>query len=675
MHSKERNENTINVNMKERPKFPKRAVITAGMPYGNKKLHFGHLGGLFVHADVYARFMRDRIGKDNVIFVSGTDCYGSPMEVSYAQSLAEGSTKSLETYVTDHHVHQKATLEAFNIIPELYATSAFGRAGEIHASLSHDVFNKLKKLGLLVELSKAQFFDEASGKFLNGRQVRGKCPVHGCKSEKAYADECDLGHSYMPSDLIDPKSIVTGERPILKSARNWYFKLDAYNKTLESRMAFLKDERKTRPYVIKEIEEFLKAPVIHLKRKDYESDTYTNFVNGKLPKHTLTDNGKHAVILNFESLTQREEACKVLDATDIYYRTGKTLVPFRLTGNSSWGISVPEAKDLTFWCWPESLWAPISFTKTYLESKGKGPETWKDWWNHDESEVYQFIGEDNIYFYGVAEMGLFPALDGYLPDSEIDWTTYKLPYLVANKHILYMNNKASSSGLTKPPLAHELLEHYTAEQLRIHFLSLGLSRKSVSFSPMVYAPNGESTGNDPVLKDGNLLTNIFNRLARSCFYTAQTYNNSKIPDCLPSDLVYELSCQAVIEYERFMVDHEFHRLVYVLDAYLRKMNKHWAKNMKEADARGNEDLRLLTLADGFHVLKTALTLLHPIAPVGCEKIADHLNMGGLLWDWDIVFDPLTSFLDVNSHELKHLEPKSDFFKKHPSQYKKKDPNE
>ena len=61
-----------------RPQFPKRAVITGGMPYGNKTLHFGHVGGVFVFADVYARFLRDRIGKENVIFVSGTDCYGSP---------------------------------------------------------------------------------------------------------------------------------------------------------------------------------------------------------------------------------------------------------------------------------------------------------------------------------------------------------------------------------------------------------------------------------------------------------------------------------------------------------------------------------------------------------------------------------------------------------------------
>ena len=71
-----------------RPTFPKRAVLTGGMPYGNKNLHFGHIGGVFVPADFFARFLRDRIGAENVIFVSGTDCYGSPIMEGYRKKVA-----------------------------------------------------------------------------------------------------------------------------------------------------------------------------------------------------------------------------------------------------------------------------------------------------------------------------------------------------------------------------------------------------------------------------------------------------------------------------------------------------------------------------------------------------------------------------------------------------------
>ena len=85
--SKEKNNKNFEI---PRPVFPERAVITGGMPYGNKELHFGHVGGMFVFADTFARFMRDRIGKDNVIFVGGTDCYGSPIAESWRVKVKNG---------------------------------------------------------------------------------------------------------------------------------------------------------------------------------------------------------------------------------------------------------------------------------------------------------------------------------------------------------------------------------------------------------------------------------------------------------------------------------------------------------------------------------------------------------------------------------------------------------
>ena len=91
-----------------RPAFPKRAVITAGMPYGNKELHLGHIGGVFIHADTFARFLKDRIGPDNVVFVSGTDCYGSPILEYYRQVVAKGDFKGTidpsHPYVLKGHV-------------------------------------------------------------------------------------------------------------------------------------------------------------------------------------------------------------------------------------------------------------------------------------------------------------------------------------------------------------------------------------------------------------------------------------------------------------------------------------------------------------------------------------------------------------------------------------------
>ena len=87
-----------------RPVFPKRCIVTGGMPYGNKELHFGHVGGMFVFADTFARFMRDRIGKDNVIFVGGTDCYGSPIAEGWRVKVKNGEFEgSLEDFVQRNH--------------------------------------------------------------------------------------------------------------------------------------------------------------------------------------------------------------------------------------------------------------------------------------------------------------------------------------------------------------------------------------------------------------------------------------------------------------------------------------------------------------------------------------------------------------------------------------------
>ena len=111
-----------------RPSWPRRAIVTAGMPYGNKNLHFGHVGGVFIPADFFARFLRDRLGAENVLFVSGTDCYGSPIMESYRKLREEGYDKSIGAYVQENHDRQEATLDAYDISCDLYAGPRARRA-------------------------------------------------------------------------------------------------------------------------------------------------------------------------------------------------------------------------------------------------------------------------------------------------------------------------------------------------------------------------------------------------------------------------------------------------------------------------------------------------------------------------------------------------------------------
>jgi len=642
---------------KMRPVFPKRAVITAGMPYGNKELHFGHIGGVFVHADTFARFLRDRIGTDNVIFVSGTDCYGSPILEGFRKAKENGTFDgTIEDYVKKNHISQKETLEKYEVSLNLFGASALGRAGEIHNEVSAEVFEKLYAAGTLEKLSTPQFFDPKFKCLLNGRQVIGKCPIQGCQSEKAYADECDLGHQYMPTELIDPHSTLSGLTPELVDVTNWYYKLEDCIPMMQAYVDDLRKNSNARKYMLTTIEEFLKPPYIYVQKKFVED---LDALRSKFPAHDMLDDNKNSYTFVFKNLDDRDAARKVLEGMDINYRTGKTLVPFRLSGNIEWGVPFPEKeglKDLTFWVWPESLWAPISFTKTYLESKGFDGNEWLKYWNSDDATVYQFIGQDNISFYGIAQQAMWESMG------------LKKTFLVPNNHILFMNKKASSSGSIKPPMAKDLLEFYTAEQMRMHFLSLGLANKSVSFDPQAYLPEEERNGADPVLKDGNLLTNVFNKIIRTCFYTLQKDFDGKLPKLPVTESILEETKEAILTYEQNMYDHQFHKITYVLDTLIRNMNKNLVNNMRTAEANNDTALKAQVLTNAFYGVRVATTLLHPIAPTGCEKIREYLNVDEKIYSWDHIFETLTDlFDDPDNHTFKFLEPRVDFFKMHETQ--------
>ena len=653
-----------------RPEFPKRAVITGGMPYGNKELHLGHIGGVFVHADTFARFMRDRIGKENVIFVSGTDCYGSPILENYRQLVANGSFKgTIDEFVQFNHERQKEILKEYRIGINLFAGSSIGRAAEIHRQVSAAVIESLYANGHLVKMSTSQFYDAEAGVFLNGRQVVGQCPITGCQSERGYADECSLGHQYMPADLINPRSTLSGKKPEMRDVTNWYLKLESFHKLLTQWVENLEEAPGSRKFVTKSIREFLEPPAIYVKRDQlYLLDA----LQVKLPEYTLVDEAnKTSALLVFKDLESREKAQSLLSENGVRFRTGKTLVPFRLTGNVEWGVPAPcieGLENLSIWVWPESLWAPISFTMTYLEMKHKDKDTWKQWWCSRDAKVYQFIGEDNVYFYGPAEMAMFMGEQGKNPSVDPPEGELQIPELIVNNHLLFLNQKASSSGKIKPPTARDLLEYYTVEQLRAHFLGLGLGIRSVGFQPKPLNPAASDKDSDPVLKEGNLLANVFNRAVRSCFYTAQKYSDGKIPVRDIGREVLEESYSTILEYERLMFKHDFHLVMNLMDTYIRSINKYWSKNIREAEDKNDNTLRFQVLADAFHMVRTATVLMHPIAPDGTEMILEYLKLDEDFWNWERIFEPVYSFMDnPEEHKLKFLEPRVDFFKKHPSQ--------
>lgn len=305
------------------------------MPYGNKSLHFGHVGGVFVPADCYARFLKDRIGYDNVLFISGTDCFGSPIDEGYRKAYESGNFKgSILDYVRKNHDDQVATLNKYDIDLSIFEGSGLDSCGKIHQNLTNEVLETLKANGWLKCKDSKQFYDPEAKMFLNGRQVHGRCPVAGCKSEDAYADECSLGHQYDPEDLIAPKSSVSGQTPIMKTVKNWYFDLPAYREFLREHVSLMKKDASIRQVVYKSIEEFLGAPIIFVKNECYEE--YLKIKN-QLAHHEYraAEGNKQSFTLEFRNIEDRDKARELLNDVGIRFRTSKTLVPFRLTGNAA----------------------------------------------------------------------------------------------------------------------------------------------------------------------------------------------------------------------------------------------------------------------------------------------------------------------------------------------------
>ena len=197
-----------------------RKLITAALPYANGPVHIGHLAGVYVPADVYARFQR-RLGKD-VAFICGSDEHGIPITI---RARKEGVAP--QDIVDKYHTIIKKSFEDLGISFDYYSRTTSPK----HYELSQDFFLNLYNKGKFIEEVSEQYFDEQAGEFLADRYIVGTCP--NCGNENAYGDQCEkCGSTLSPSELINPHSMLSGNIPVLKPTKNWYFPLNEYENFL-----------------------------------------------------------------------------------------------------------------------------------------------------------------------------------------------------------------------------------------------------------------------------------------------------------------------------------------------------------------------------------------------------------------------------------------------------------
>lgn len=199
-----------------------RYTVTSALPYANGPVHIGHLAGVYVPADIYVRYLR--LNKKDVVFIGGSDEHGVPITIKARQ---ENVTP--QQIVDKYHAIIKQSFQDFGISFDIYSRTS----NSIHHQTASEFFTTIHNKGLFVEKVTQQYFDESQQQFLADRYITGTCPH--CNNDKAYGDQCEkCGTSLNATDLINPKSVLSGNPPVLKETRHWFLPLNKFEQWLKT---------------------------------------------------------------------------------------------------------------------------------------------------------------------------------------------------------------------------------------------------------------------------------------------------------------------------------------------------------------------------------------------------------------------------------------------------------
>ena len=321
----------------------KRFTITSALLYANGPIHLGHLAGAYLPADIFARYQKQK-GHD-VVFICGSDEHGAAITLQ-----AKKNNISPKEIVDKYHDLNKKSFEDFGINFSIYDRTS----SEEHHQTAQDIFKELEQKNSFTKKTSQQFYDAKNQQFLADRYIVGTCPK--CGHNEAYGDQCEkCGSALSPEELINPKSSISGEVPVLRETTHWYLPMQKH-------------------------EDWLKE-----------------WIN----KGTFNNNKNH---------DPKSWRSQVIGQCNSWIESG--LKERSMTRDLDWGVKVPiennDGKVLYVW-----LDAPIGYitaTKKLAEKKGVD---WKKYWMNNESELIHFIGKDNIVFHCIIFPIILKELGGY----------------------------------------------------------------------------------------------------------------------------------------------------------------------------------------------------------------------------------------------------------------------
>lgn len=603
-------------------KRPKAAVVTAGMPYANGPLHLGHLAGAHVPADVLARYMRMLIGKQNVLYVCGTDDHGSTSEVAAIQN-----GKSVREFIDEIHVKQKKTLADYSVSLDTYAGTSRPDTFATHSELSQNFFRQLYKNGMLEKKTSKQWFDPKLNRFLQDRNVTGKCPNQNCTNEKAYSDDCEVcGTQYDPSQLINPKSSLSDATPVLKDTVHWW--LDLWKVSDELGTWIASKQGKWRTPVFNEVH----GTVLPAFQFDNTHEPIFKEMRGSLPKHKSRYAPGKKVVVQFEKKEDMYAGMKMLTDKAIPCSLLDGWAHRSITRDVTWGIPLPydldpEMEGKTLYVWPDSLIAPISFSQVALKSQGRDPKEYERFWKDPEAKIYQFLGQDNVYFYVLMQGAMWFGSQADIHRQPIAGE-YQLTDIFGCFHLMVNGEKMSKSRgnfFTGDQLISE--KGYDADQVRYFLSLLSLPEKSSNFDFHTLDERNK------------FLAGPLNAAIEKPISAVHSKFGGIIPQGKVLEKAEKETMQIVQRYLKQMEKAEYSTLLFAIENYARIINSLFVQ-YKPHDDRFPEQERADALVTCFYVLKNLMIMLHPFVPATMEKVRHSLNLPESVFSVDELGIPL-----------------------------------
>ena len=320
----------------------KRTTVTSALPYANGPVHIGHLAGVYVPADIYVRYLR--LKGEEVVFIGGSDEHGVPITI---KARKEGV--SSQDIVDRYHTIIKKSFEEFGITFDIFSRTT----SKTHHQLASDFFKKLYDDGKFIEQTTKQYYDTEAQQFLADRYITGTCPH--CGNENAYGDQCEAcGTSLNATDLINPKSAISGSIPEMRDTKHWYLPLDQYEPWL--REWILENHKEWRPNVYGQCKSWLDM--------------------GLQPRAVSRD----------------------LDWG----------IP----------VPVEGAEGKVLYVWFDAPIGYITNTKELCDAQPEKFGSWETWWKDPETRLIHFIGKDNIVFHCIVFPSMLKAEGSYiLPEN------------------------------------------------------------------------------------------------------------------------------------------------------------------------------------------------------------------------------------------------------------------